>query len=153
MLAVAPTSPLSSFFIALCAFLLRFVLFFVGDSSPTPPRRFQRLFVCDFSLIAAFFYCIFLLRFALCLIFGARIGVADRATSVAVCRESGIGVAGAVLPQAIGGVPVHQLSMRSVMLCRLTPMVDALWHSAEVAGGRRPATPRAMRAPLNPMTK
>ena len=102
MLAVAPTSPLSSFFIALCAFLLRFVLFFVGDSSPTPPRRFQRLFVCDFSLIAAFFYCIFLLRFALCLIFGARIGVADRATSVAVCRESGIGVAGAVLPQAIG---------------------------------------------------
>ena len=150
MLAVAPTSPLSSFFIALCAFLLRFVLFLWVTR---PPRRFQRLFVCDFSLIAAFFYCIFLLRFALCLIFGARIGVADRATSVAVCRASGIGVAGAVLPQAIGGVPVHQLSMRSVMLCRLTPMVDALWHSAEVAGGRRPAAPRAMRAPLNPMTK
>ena len=152
MLAVAPTSPLSSFFIALCAFLLRFVLFLWG-TRPHAPTPLSAAFVCDFSLIAAFFYCIFLLRFALCLIFGARIGVADRAPSVAVCRESGIGVADAVLPQAIGGVPVHQLSMRSVMLCRLTPMVDALWHSAEVAGGRRPATPRAMRAPLNPMTK
>ena len=95
MLAVAPTSPLSSFFIALCAF-------FCGGLVPHAPTPLSAAFVCDFSLIAAFFYCIFLLRFALCLIFGARIGVADRATSVAVCRESGIGVAGAVLPQAIG---------------------------------------------------
>ena len=153
MLAVAPTSPLSSFFYCALRVFIALCAFFCGGLVPHAPTPLSAAFVCDFSLIAAFFYCIFLLRFALCLIFGARIGVADRATSVAVCRESGIGVAGAVLPQAIGGVPVHQLSMRSVMLCRLTPMVDALWHSAEVAGGRRPAAPRAMRAPLNPMTK
>lgn len=146
MLAVAPTSPLSSF-------LLRFVLFFVGDSSPTPPRRFQRLFYLRFFINCSVLYCSYFIEFCAFSIFRARIGAADRATSIAVCRASGIGVAGAVLPQAIGGVPVHQLSMRLVMLCRLTPMVDALWQSAEVAGGRRPAAPRAMRAPLNPMTK
>ena len=42
---------------------------------------------------------------------------------------------------------------RSVMLCRLTPNVDRLCSSAEVAGGRMPAAPKAIREPLNPITK
>ena len=42
---------------------------------------------------------------------------------------------------------------RSVMLRRLTPRVDRLCSMAEVAGGRMPRAPRAMRVPLKPMTK
>ena len=42
---------------------------------------------------------------------------------------------------------------RAVMLWRLTPRVDRLWSIAEVVGGRMPATPRPISAPLNPMTK
>ena len=35
----------------------------------------------------------------------------------------------------------------------LTPRVERLCSVAEVAGGRTPATPRAISAPLKPMTK
>ncbi len=38
---------------------LRFARFFVGDQSPTPPRRFQRLFCGFFSLFAVFLNCSF----------------------------------------------------------------------------------------------
>ena len=44
-------------------------------------------------------------------------------------------------------------SASRLMLRRLTPKVERLCSVAEVAGGRNPVTPRAIRAPLKPMTK
>lgn len=44
-------------------------------------------------------------------------------------------------------------SASRLMLRRLTPRVERLCSVAEVAGGRTPATPRAISAPLKPMTK
>ena len=42
---------------------------------------------------------------------------------------------------------------RLLMLRRLTPSVERLWNVAEAAGESIPATPRAISAPLKPMTK
>lgn len=47
----------------------------------------------------------------------------------------------------------HRFSGKGPMLRRLTPRVERLCRVAEAAGGRTPATPRAIRAPLKPMTK
>ena len=44
-------------------------------------------------------------------------------------------------------------SSRFVMLFRLTPSVDALCKSADVAGGRMPMAPRTMRVLLKLMIK
>lgn len=44
-------------------------------------------------------------------------------------------------------------SNRFVILRRLTPNVERLCNIAEAAGERAPAVPKAINAPLNPMTK
>ena len=53
---------------------------------------------------------------------------------------------------AFPGADARQ-SNRFVMLRRLTPNVERLCSMAEVAGERAPAVPKAINAPLNPMTK
>ena len=40
------------------------------------------------------------------------------------------------------------VSRRFIMLRRLTPNAERLWSMAEVAGGRMPKAPRAIREPL-----
>ena len=47
----------------------------------------------------------------------------------------------------------HNQSSRFVMLFKLTPSVDALCKSADVAGGRMPMAPRTMRVLLKLMIK
>ena len=44
-------------------------------------------------------------------------------------------------------------SIRFVILFTLIPRVETLCKRADVAGGRIPATPRAMSIELNPITK
>ena len=54
----------------------------------------------------------------------------------------------------LGDTPqFHNQSSRFVMLFRLTPSVDALCKSADVAGGRMPMAPRTMRVLLKLMIK
>lgn len=46
----------------------------------------------------------------------------------------------------------YVLGSRLVMLCMVTPKVEVLCSSAEVAGGRIPMAPSAISAPLKPST-